>query len=443
MFQMHERTRRRWAWALLVSVGLIPAVGLFACGVVWRSSWHRNAEAARFQDRLTMPVAIGHLSHLSPGVVRYNDFKLDDPETGAAVLTTAELLCDGDNFRLDNPQINWDRNRPWRDLLLRQFKLMGLHELGPINIRADRLTLKLGNESLELVDFIAHLEDSPEGSVAKFTFRLADQKEGSDPICLRVGHVRGADQPVDWIELQTGPTSIVCRWLSRLVEPLGSLGDKARFSGYFSASQTPDGCNAYWGKPGSGEQTGSPARISQVDLRPLLGGSSEPIFASCSDWTFDSAWVHGGRIVSSSGSVEIGAGQISQSFLLRMVEHWRFVPSGSRHLNGANLPFESFALRFDLSDAGVKLASLTSKRNAPILSDSQGPILVVPDQASLNAGWTIGPVSSLIGLLADSDSSLLTRHDLIPNDPQAISLGSRLPLPKKKSPSAGLLQEIK
>ena len=221
MFQMHERTRRRWAWALLVSVGLIPAVGLFAWGVLWRSSWHCDAEAARFQDRLTMPVTIGHLSHLSPGVVRYNDFKLADPETGAAVLTTPELLCDGDNFLLDNPQINWDRNRPWRDLILRQFKLMGLGKLGPINIRADRLTLKLGNESLELVDFLAHLEDSPEGSVAKITFRLADQKEGSDPICLRVGHIRDANRPVDWIELQTGPTSIVCRWLGPLVEPFG------------------------------------------------------------------------------------------------------------------------------------------------------------------------------------------------------------------------------
>ena len=224
---------------------------------------------------------------------------------------------------------------------------------------------------------------------------------------------------------------------------MGQLGDKAGFSGYFWARQTADGFDAYLGKPG-GKQTGQPTRISQVDLRPVLGDSSEPIFASYSDWTFDSAWVCGGRIVSALGSVEIGAGQIGQSFLLRMVEHWRFVPLGSRHLNRPTVPFERLALRFCISSKdGLALAGLSGEANSPVLSDSQGPILLMPNQAGSNGGWTIGPVSALIGLLTDSDSSFLASHDLIPNDPLAISLGSRLPLSNKKSPSAARLKEIK
>lgn len=98
MFIERSTRRIRVARTLFVLVGVLPCLALVAWSVARRSPAHRQAITAAWQRSLGVPIEIGRIEHLRPGVIRAHDCRIG--EDGALVVPVVDVEASAGEVRL-------------------------------------------------------------------------------------------------------------------------------------------------------------------------------------------------------------------------------------------------------------------------------------------------------------------------------------------------------
>jgi hypothetical protein len=167
---------------------LLPTLGVCAWAIARRSPWDRAHEEARLSAELGVAVSMESMAHTVPGVVRYTELKLTDPETGLLLLRCGELEATWTSMTDSQGQIRpaveiaarnvesaataWPR---LKDVLRRSLECQNGRPEVEIRATADAWTVHNGSESqvLQGVEGGIGINRNPKGYQAQMGFRIA------------------------------------------------------------------------------------------------------------------------------------------------------------------------------------------------------------------------------------------------------------------------------
>ena len=203
-----------------------------------------------------------------------------------------------------------------------------------VRVTADQWILHNGNESQDLqAHRRRHWPDAQ-----RHPGRIGVPASGtgpSQPVRMRIVRNRQVSPPANGFDLKTGPGSIPCRLLATFRKEFGVLGPNCRFTGHFSANDTPEG----WSGDLSGQLIG-------VDLRGLARQNTAAAITGTADITIRNATFQRGRIDELTGRIVSGPGAMGGGLLAALVTQLRLRPSPQLGVTSQSLAFDRLGLDF-------------------------------------------------------------------------------------------------
>jgi hypothetical protein len=200
MYLLHERTRKSVCRIGFVALCALPtcAVGLWSA--VWSSDAHRVTCEAEVSRVLRLKVALGGVEYLEPGAVRYSDFSIADPETGARVAYAAklEVRMSSSALAITAAQLTVECGaaRTIADLLQDRLRQRTHSGDVPIRLTLGKLIAASTAGDIPLTDARFRLEPTSEGRGAQLTFRTPAMPKDAEPVMLTIVRNRNAQTGV-------------------------------------------------------------------------------------------------------------------------------------------------------------------------------------------------------------------------------------------------------
>ncbi|MBX7165562.1 MAG: hypothetical protein K1X74_04370 [Pirellulales bacterium] len=383
MWPREFSARRLWCRATFVAVAALPTI-VFTGWAIWRNSpAHRSAVAAAWEQALGLPVSIGRIEHLRPGVCACRQVVLHDPETGAPWLAlehcelaqaTTRNVITASGVRVDARAAGelWTRV----ELALRR------RSTGTTPLRVvlqDIIAATDGPAPLaRYEELVAMLEGSTQGPHLAVDIRIAGVDE---PLQIALTRDRRQSPPVTSIDLRS-PAALPCRLAAAFCPALDRLGPEATFRGNATLTLAADGLRAdvYGGE------------FQRVDLGRLLADAVPARWSGRARLTLKELVVARGRLQLATGRIDGDAGQISyETFMAAVNELALPLPAGRPLV--ASIPYERLATAFHLHPDGLTIVG-----DCPELPP--GTILVGEGRAILASPASQQPVSAWSRTLA-------------------------------------------
>jgi hypothetical protein len=394
MFRLHDKTRRRVSLVAFFGLCVVPTLFVLVWGVARHLPGHARAEEKRLSWQLGQKVSLGKVRHLRPGLLRYEDLEVSDPETGRLILRCRALEVDwersSDQSGRSRPSLVMTASEPELDAAalgqvweLIERVLAGRAGSSEVHVRlaADQLTLRSAESPQKLTEVQGRIETLPAKAQADFLFRLAELPT-PEPVQIRIGRNRQTEPPTTGFGLYTGGGALPCSWLAPGLPEFEAFGPQSRFRGYFWASRTPEG----W----DGELTG---QFSDVDLERLVADRFSHTLRGSGQLTIQTARFRQGRLDQAAGSLLAGPGVISRSLLSAAALHLDMIPGLAPNTPGALLAYEELALGFRIDPRGLQLrGGCAPSGSGVVLAGPYGPLLAEPVSQPL-------PVAALVQTL--------------------------------------------
>lgn len=373
---LHDRTRRRISLALWLALGVVPAVGLAAWGVWWRSQWHVRSQARGLSWQLGLKASLAAVRHPKPGVVVYEGLHLREPEANQPVFrcraVEARWATAADSsgqprrvlqLAVVQPEVNASQ---WREVVRlvdwAVSRRPGLMDTD-LRIAATELNWVAGPQSQRLVALEAKIDAAAARTEAELVFRLAEQPT-AEPARLALTRNRQITPPATALELHTQGTVVPGAWLALGLDELGSLGPQVRFRGRLWMVLSSDGSH--------GELAG---RFDQVDLDGLVRQQGPFQLTGTAEVTIDAARFRDGHLRQASGVVQAGPGLVSRSLLEAAVEQLGLSAGPGIDPADRLLRYDRLAMAFVWNGQGFEVRGTSAAQRGTILSGRSGPML--------------------------------------------------------------------
>lgn len=373
MFPLSDQARRGLCVVLFLLLGAVPtiAVGLWCLGR------HRPERAAAEADRLGaqlgLRVTLGAVEHSRPGVVRYRNVQLLDPETGRLVarcdtIDASWQQTSGRFPALRLEPVGLELALEQREELLRLYAQVTQSRTvlaePCLRIAAAKATMTFGPDRQVLEDVQVAMDTLPQGVQTEIIFRLAELGM-VEPARLRLGRNRQTTPPADGFEFSTGSAALPCRWLGALLPMLHRLGPESRVVGSLSAHQGSDG----W----QGEFRG---QVVQIDLKALLDPYSPNQLVGVAQATIHQATFRRNRLEEARGVLFSGPGWIGRSLVGSAVQRLNLALLAELASPGEFIRFEQLGVAFALDRNGVRLqGQCAGPATGVILADQNQALL--------------------------------------------------------------------
>jgi hypothetical protein len=397
---------------LFLLLVLAPTLGVAGLGLWSRLPQRLHQAEARLAQWFDLPAEIGSVEYPRPGLVRYRDVRLFEPETGRPLITiprvqlrrasTGKSAADqsengtgnGGASEHETNEAGSRDNAPdasaWTVKLSEpvlesevlplawhwlESALEGRQRLGTVKIHLvveGHLTVAPGALPEQRFHNAAALLDiSPKQARGQLQFRHESQPTGQPPATLAVVRTRpAADHPqgMTTVRWDTAQATVPCRIMNGLGETQTWLGDDCQFQGAIWATRQAG--------PWSVQATGW---LLNVDLERMVSEHFDHQLEGRARVMLRRLQWEQGQIAEINGAVLCEGGRVSRSLL----ESWGRglnSPWGvPRDATEAMLPFEQLAVSFALDRRGLVLEGHC--RNAPpgtLLADRVGQLLGQP-----------------------------------------------------------------
>jgi len=426
MFQLYDSSRRRICLAGFVLFGLVP----MATSVVWCVSrhlpQHLAAEKARLQRQFGLDVTLPGLTHVRPGVVRYERLELADPETGKPLFGCQELLAESTTqtdargrrrptlvLTAVRPEVRTEGIERLAELLHRALRREAGYPAGDVRLVADEVAIGTGQDAWTLRELRASLEQLADGAQAQVAFRLPES-EAREPVRLRIARNRETNPPRSGVELNTGGSEVPCSVLAVGLPAMRAFGSRSRFRGYLWANQTHDAQAAeHW----NAEVTGY---LLDLDLERLITERFAHRLSGTGHVEIQQARFRNGRLESASGRLLAGPGVVSRSLLRAAAEHLRLVEGRAVFASTDLIEYDQLALSLLIDADGLTLRGQCGQGRPGTLLTARGEALLGESPAQPQ------PVAALL-------RALVPRGDVqVPATRQTEWLSRHLPLPSAR-----------
>lgn len=384
MFLVAERTRRRWCRRAFLALCLLPTALVLALVLGLRSERYRQYRVRQLADTLGLKAQCSRVCHPRPGQIRWENLRLEQPESGQLVASFPQLdgWFDPQGLLLRAASAEFQGSQWVEAERLLQSSLTGR---GPRPPRRCQMLVAAARihtlaEPLTLGPIDLRWEQAAAGPAWQLACELA---RGDQVARCRIRATRDRNQTpaVTTVELRTDqspwPIALLgMPWQSHL-----SLGHQSEFTGQMRLVQGSTG----WTADVAG-------RLSQVQLEPLVAGRLPHQLSGTAEVRIDRAQIADGRLVYWAGAVTAGPGQVSRGLLdawmtsLGTAQARRLSESSARVVE-----FERLEMAVVLDAAGVSLRGSPAERGA-ILIDRQGPLVREPQGTQ--------PLAALVRALA-------------------------------------------
>ncbi len=418
MFQLYDKTRRRFCIAGFLMLGLLPSLTVAGWCVYRHTSSYLAAEVNQLSRQLGVSVKLSGLKHLRPGVVLYENVELADHETGQPLLQCrlVEVQCtlQPDERGVRHPVVSVVASQPqihaasidrtWR-WVQRVFETAPNWLNTEVELSAAEVTLKDAERSQTLTGVEALVESLPQGTHAQLQFRLVGA-DTPDPAQIRLVRNRQVSPPASGFELHTGGGELPCSLLAMGVGELRPLGNRSRFKGYIWANETTAG----W----EGEAAG---QLVDVDLGGLVTNHFPHRMSGIGQITIQSARFRQGRLEEGSGVIVAGPGTIDRSLVESAVDRLGLT-AAEEPLNEERIAYDQLAMSATLDAQGLRLrgrcagvdpGTILARGSARLLGESPGA-----PQPMAALVRTLVPQSA-VQVPASRQSDWLLRHLPVPD----------------------------
>lgn len=379
MFALHDRLRRRICLTGFLALALAPTLGVLAWGISRHLPSHARAEAARLSRQLGMDVSLDAVEHPEPGVVRYCGLELSNPESGQPAIRCRRLEArvktlvntQGQSrptlfLGVWEPQIETAQIAEVGQLARRALGLRAGNAEYDVLLAAKQIELKTENRSQILFDVQGRLETSASGTQAWSYFNLGGDTTDK-PVCICIGRNRQIEPTIDWFRLDTAASALPCELLSLGIEPMRSLGARARFQGVLEATL-------------DGERGSIVGELFDVDLdRVVTDRFTRLRLGGMANIVIEQAGFHEGRLVNARGTFAAGPGQVSRSLVESAIVQLGLEPGPPPTTLEAMLPYKELAFRFEVGASGLLLEGLCQgAQPGAMMRDARGDMLRTP-----------------------------------------------------------------
>ncbi|MEX2140937.1 MAG: hypothetical protein WD894_16855 [Pirellulales bacterium] len=190
MFLLHERTRKS-----LCRVGFVALCVLPTCAVaLWAASRNGDGHRARCEAELSrllrLKVTLGDVEYPEPGLARYTDFLIADPETDAPIASAAALEIQrtdiGVAIATADSKIELGMATTLAELLHHRLRDRTARGTTPLRLAVSELLVAASNGDVSLRHVHVRQEPTSEGRAAQITFRTAEMKSDAQPAVLTI-----------------------------------------------------------------------------------------------------------------------------------------------------------------------------------------------------------------------------------------------------------------
>ena len=194
MFLLHERTRKSLCRVGFVALCVAPTCAV----VVWAASrngdGHRTRCEAQLSQVLGLTVTLGGIEHPEPGVVRYGDFVLADPETDAPIASAVQLQQRTTDsailISISQLKIETGAAQTVAELLHGWLRNRTTGRVTPVQITIGELLVGATSGEIPLLD--VSVRPTSEGQGAEIKFRTAEMAKESPPVVMTIVRSREA-----------------------------------------------------------------------------------------------------------------------------------------------------------------------------------------------------------------------------------------------------------
>ncbi|MGB7327136.1 MAG: hypothetical protein WBD31_19830 [Rubripirellula sp.] len=402
---MHERTQRAMARLMFVGCCAVPTMLTMTIVIMMATPWYANRLKSRFESELArdtgLVVQIGTLVRTSPSMIRLDELRLLEPETGEEVAFVRQLEWvtrdDSVSVLLRQPKLH-SRTiaATWR-LVHDRFLCRPEHTGLPIRFAANDLTIADGaSGGMTLTDVDAWIEPQSDAVSAEVHCMLASARS-STPIDISFRRDRGTETPTtDWT-LDTHDNALPCTALAKyLPGPIGNLGDEATFTGSLRWQVKRDqyAADQWWMDMVGSLDNLSLDRVFEKQPHRLTGNGSVRL-ERCRIDPFNQS-------MDVSGTLLVSDGQIGRSLLASASQNLGFelvpLPDGVE-----DLAYDRIAMRFSLNDTQLQLNGICHTE-VGYTSFPAGIVLHSGGYALVRSGQQTLPAVALMSVLAPSHS---------------------------------------
>ena len=428
--KFHDRTRRKICILAFFAVCIAPTCCMLAWGISRNVPGHVSGYVERLEGSLGLAVAIDDVEHPRPGVVRYRQVRLRDPETGEVVSTFHRVEVRRQDVKesprpalvlvVDSARISPERFDSLPRLLYRVMARRMTRDNIDLRLVIGEIEMQEGEDSAgegaaTIRAMRGSLQTGRDGAQSEFKFRLessADRAEATDAVCIRIRRDRRTTPPSLCFEIDSRTAPIPCNMLSLFRPECKSLGPGSRFQGYLFAEQTVDG----W------QGCIQNATLTDIDLARLFGKCLPNTMTGRAQVTIHQANFSGGRLQQAAGSIAAGPGTIGHDFYDSLWSKLRLRYRTQPPEDNRDIPYEKLALDFTIDQDGLQI-----KGTVP---DQADPIILTNSTESLLGEWESKPqpLSALLGILAPKTSPHM------PVTRQTQWMASLLPVPEGDQP---------
>jgi len=366
MFHLHDRTRHRICLVGFCLFCLVPTVAVIAWSVARNSETYVALEKQRLRQYLGLDVALEDLTHVCPGVVRYEGLSLADPETGwplfhcdSLEIEQTEVAGPQESARpalkitATGPELEGaSLKRAWGLLERIMQRRTGQPEID-LRVASGDVLVRAEGRSRTLSGVEGSVETLPGGCRLRFSFFI-DGVDMPQPAVVWIVRDRQSTPPAMGFEIHTGGGELPCELLSMGLPPLQALGPKARFRGVVRARIAD-------GTPAADFHGDFRGELIDVDFGHLISDHFPHQLSGIGRVTIPDPAMreHGqpalfehGRLTKATGLVAIGSGNISRPLLDAAADRLAMA-RGPDPLPPTDLvPFDQVAFAFGIDSQG-------------------------------------------------------------------------------------------
>jgi hypothetical protein len=196
MFLLHERTRKSLCRIGFVALCVLPTFAVALWAASRNGDGHRARCEAELSRLLALKVTLGDIEYPEPGVVRYSDFLLADPETEASIVSAAQLEVRTTDTALaistSKLKIEISTVHALAELLHARLRDRTERGVASLRLAISELMVAAPSGEVPLLEVRGRLEPTSEGRGALLTFRTAEMTKDAQPVVLTIVRSRDA-----------------------------------------------------------------------------------------------------------------------------------------------------------------------------------------------------------------------------------------------------------
>jgi hypothetical protein len=188
MFLLHERTRKSLCRTGFVLLCVLPTCAVALWAASRAGDGHRTRCEAELGRLLSLKVTLGDVEHPEPGMVRYSDVVLADPDTGDLMVSVASLqvrITDG-SVVISAPQATIEPGAApaVAGLLHAWLRDRTESRIATVRLTVSELRVTTPSGDVPLPEVSARLEPTSEGRGAQFTLHTREMTKDAQPVVL-------------------------------------------------------------------------------------------------------------------------------------------------------------------------------------------------------------------------------------------------------------------